>query len=208
MRKELEPANFPDNLRTMADASICRGSMRAQPPIQILGVVLVFRFTSCLWAADKLISLLSRSPKCTPRLENRVTLDPNQRDAWGIPVLRIDCSHNEAELLLARDQTQALRELAEVAEVKLTRIDETPRPPGSAIHECGTARMGADPAELGTRPQQSVLGCARPLRDRCVVFPVARKSKSNFDDTCAYRPRLPSRTKWYELSAFRILDID
>jgi choline dehydrogenase-like flavoprotein len=80
-----------------------------------------------------------------PRLENRVTLDPNRRDAWGIPVLRIDCSHNEAELLRARDQTQALRELAEIAEVKLTRIDETPRPPGSAIHECGTARMGADP---------------------------------------------------------------
>jgi choline dehydrogenase-like flavoprotein len=82
----------------------------------------------------------------TPREENRVMLDPNRRDAWGIPVLRIDCSHNESEIHLARDQTQALRELAEIAEVKLIRIDETPRPPGSAIHECGTARMGDDPS--------------------------------------------------------------
>ena len=81
-----------------------------------------------------------------PRLENRVTLDPKRRDAWGIPVLRIDCAYGETELNRARDQTRALRELAELAEVELTEIDEVPRPPGSAFHECGTARMGTDPA--------------------------------------------------------------
>jgi choline dehydrogenase-like flavoprotein len=81
-----------------------------------------------------------------PRFENRVTLDPDRRDAWGIPVLRIDCAHSETELRRAREQTQALRELAELSEVTLTRIDDVPRPPGSAIHECGTARMGLDPA--------------------------------------------------------------
>jgi choline dehydrogenase-like flavoprotein len=80
-----------------------------------------------------------------PRRENRVMLDPNRRDAWGIPVLRIDCTYNETELARARDQTQALRELADIAEVKLMEIDESPRPPGSAYHECGTARMGTDP---------------------------------------------------------------
>ena len=81
-----------------------------------------------------------------PRLENRVTLDPNRRDAWGVPVLRIDCAHSETELRRAREQTQALRELAGLSDVAITRIDEVPRAPGSAIHECGTARMGADPA--------------------------------------------------------------
>jgi choline dehydrogenase-like flavoprotein len=73
-------------------------------------------------------------------------LDPDRRDVWGIPVLRIDCSYTEAELNRARDQTRALRELAELAEVDLTEIDEVPRAPGSAFHECGTARMGTDPA--------------------------------------------------------------
>jgi choline dehydrogenase-like flavoprotein len=81
-----------------------------------------------------------------PRPENRVTLDPKRRDAWGIPVLHIDCSHNDADLSLARDQALALRELAEVAGVTVTHIDKTPRPPGNSNHECGTARMGSDPA--------------------------------------------------------------
>jgi choline dehydrogenase-like flavoprotein len=61
-------------------------------------------------------------------------------------VLKIDCHHGDDERLLAHEQASALRELAEVAGVRLTQIDETPRPPGSAIHECGTAPMGNDPA--------------------------------------------------------------
>ncbi len=81
-----------------------------------------------------------------PRPENRVTLNPKRRDAWGIPVLHIDCSHGDADLARARDQVSALRELAEVVGVKLTQIDQAPAPPGSANHECGTARMGSDPA--------------------------------------------------------------
>jgi choline dehydrogenase-like flavoprotein len=81
-----------------------------------------------------------------PRPENRVTLDPKRSDAWGIPVLHIDCSHSPTEVFRARDQASALRDLAEVAGVTLTQIDEAPAPPGSANHECGTARMGSDPA--------------------------------------------------------------
>jgi choline dehydrogenase-like flavoprotein len=87
-----------------------------------------------------------------PRKENRVTLDPTQRDAWNIPILRIDCGHGPAELLRAREQASALRELAEVAGITLTQIDEAPSPPGSASHECGTARMGSDPANSVLSP--------------------------------------------------------
>jgi choline dehydrogenase-like flavoprotein len=79
-----------------------------------------------------------------PRSENLVTLDPKQRDAWGVPVLHIDCHYGEAELALVREQELALRELAEVSGVKAVRIVASP--PGSAIHECGTARMGSNPA--------------------------------------------------------------
>jgi len=81
-----------------------------------------------------------------PRPENRVRLDAKRRDAWGIPVLHIDCRHGDAELAQAREQLSALRELAGVAGVTLTKIDETPVPPGMAMHECGTARMGRDPS--------------------------------------------------------------
>jgi choline dehydrogenase-like flavoprotein len=81
-----------------------------------------------------------------PRPENRVRLDAKRRDAWGIPVLYIDCRHGEAELAQAREQVSALRELADLAGVTLTKIDKIPEPPGMTMHECGTARMGLDPS--------------------------------------------------------------
>jgi choline dehydrogenase-like flavoprotein len=81
-----------------------------------------------------------------PRSENRVILDPTRRDAWNIPVLRIECGYNQSELLRAREQATALRELAETARVSFTTLSKVPAPPGSAIHECGTARMGTDPS--------------------------------------------------------------
>jgi choline dehydrogenase-like flavoprotein len=81
-----------------------------------------------------------------PQPGNRVMLDPKRRDAWGIPVLYIDCSYGPEEMARAREQIAALRALAEVANVTLTHIDEVPAPPGSCNHECGTARMGRDPA--------------------------------------------------------------
>ena len=69
-----------------------------------------------------------------------MTLDPKRRDAWGIPVLHIDCRYGQAELVRARDQASALRELAEVAGVALTQIDEAPsrraaRATNAAPHE-------------------------------------------------------------------------
>ncbi|MCA1362885.1 GMC family oxidoreductase [Bradyrhizobium sp. IC3069] len=81
-----------------------------------------------------------------PRAENRVALHPTRRDVWGIPVLHIDCRYSEADLARARDQAAAIREIAATAGVTLSRVNERPAPPGSAIHECGTARMGIDPA--------------------------------------------------------------
>ena len=87
-----------------------------------------------------------------PRWANRISLDPTQRDAWFIPVPRIDCAYSDVEMDRARDQTQALRQLAELLKVEVTRIHETPEPPGSSYHECGTARMGKDPKDSVVDP--------------------------------------------------------
>jgi choline dehydrogenase-like flavoprotein len=80
-----------------------------------------------------------------PRADNRVTLS-SRTDAWGMPTLHIDCRHSEGELARARAQAEALAELAEVAGVTLRGAVGGPAAPGSAIHECGAARMGEDPA--------------------------------------------------------------
>jgi choline dehydrogenase-like flavoprotein len=81
----------------------------------------------------------------TPRAENRVTLDPERRDAWRAPVLRIECRHSESERALARNQSAALAELGEILGVRWRAPADTAAPPGAAIHECGTARMGDSP---------------------------------------------------------------
>ena len=80
-----------------------------------------------------------------PRPENRVTLDPSQKDEWGIPALRVACRHSKNELRMACDEFQVLRELAGAAGFEIVRENARLCPPGSAIHEMGTARMGTDP---------------------------------------------------------------
>jgi choline dehydrogenase-like flavoprotein len=79
-----------------------------------------------------------------PTHTNRVRLDTSRRDAWGIPALHIDCRYGERDLAIAAEQAAALRELADVAHADITGLNESPPPPGSANHECGTARMGTD----------------------------------------------------------------
>jgi choline dehydrogenase-like flavoprotein len=95
--------------------------------------------------AGKTVTMASFA-EMLPRAENRVTLDPIQKDAWGIPVLRIDCGHSPAELTQAREQASALREIANALGLTLSHIDAEAAAPGSANHECGTARMGSDPS--------------------------------------------------------------
>lgn len=80
-----------------------------------------------------------------PRAENHVRLS-DKKDAWGLPILHIDARHNDQELALAKDQAKALSEIADIAGVRLNAPPGAPSIPGSAVHECGTARMGDDPA--------------------------------------------------------------
>jgi len=80
-----------------------------------------------------------------PRPENRIRLHPERRDAYGTPVLTIDCRVSAGEIATAERQSRAIAELADICDVKLTWLDRQPRPPGAAIHECGVARMGTSP---------------------------------------------------------------
>ena len=80
-----------------------------------------------------------------PRHENFARLHPTRRDAWGVPILEICARHGDVDLAQAGRQKAALRELADATGVTLTNIDDAAAIPGSANHECGTARMGSDP---------------------------------------------------------------
>jgi glucoside 3-dehydrogenase (cytochrome c) catalytic subunit len=80
-----------------------------------------------------------------PRKENRVTLDPDVKDAWNLPVLRFDYRFGDNELKMAKDMADTLEEMLIAAGAEDIRMVREAYPPGWSIHEIGTARMGTDP---------------------------------------------------------------
>jgi choline dehydrogenase-like flavoprotein len=80
-----------------------------------------------------------------PRAENCVDIDPDVKDAWGIPVLRFNIEWGPNELAMAKDMVETQREMFKVAGVEVLTERTEPLAPGWSIHEAGTARMGDGP---------------------------------------------------------------
>jgi choline dehydrogenase-like flavoprotein len=80
-----------------------------------------------------------------PRQENRVLLDPDVTDAWGIPVLKFEYRFGDNEMKMVRDMADSVEEMLKLAGAEDIQIGREPLPPGWSIHEIGTARMGDDP---------------------------------------------------------------
>ena len=83
--------------------------------------------------------------ECLPYSENRVTLSKEKRDAWGMPLLLIDCEYKDNELAMLQDILDSGAEMLESAGFKNIYASDTKQAPGLGIHEMGTARMGRDP---------------------------------------------------------------
>ena len=90
---------------------------------------------------------IGTSSECLARYENYVELDPQVRDAWGIPALRMNVTWSDNEMRLFRHSADAGEEMLLAAGAEDIRKIETPRWPGGATHEVGSARMGSDPRE-------------------------------------------------------------
>ena len=67
------------------------------------------------------------------------------RDAWGIPALRIHMTHGDNEKAMMEDAASTAAEMLEAAGARNIKVNADLAEPGMAIHEAGTARMGADP---------------------------------------------------------------
>src|SRR6185295_4103207 len=80
-----------------------------------------------------------------PRPDNRVTLG-ERTDRWGIPLLHIDCTHGENERRIAERGSRDAAAMLAAAGFENITSNGPIRPPGDAVHEMGTARMGLDPA--------------------------------------------------------------
>jgi choline dehydrogenase-like flavoprotein len=79
-----------------------------------------------------------------PDPTNKVTLDKNVKDKWGLNVLNIDCELKDNEIKMRKDIMTDAQEILEKAGVKGVQVRDGDGTPGRGIHEMGTARMGRD----------------------------------------------------------------
>ncbi|MCU0380416.1 MAG: GMC family oxidoreductase [Chitinophagaceae bacterium] len=81
-----------------------------------------------------------------PYADNRMTLSKDRKDAWGLPLVDIDCEFRENEKIMRKDMMNSAAETLEAAGLKnVQAFDNADAYPGLCIHEMGTARMGNDP---------------------------------------------------------------
>jgi len=102
--------------------------------------------------------------ECLPRYENYVELDPQVKDAWGIPVLRIHASYGENEHAMAKAMRQDVMDILDAMHLEGPVMPKAELSVfGKNIHECGTARMG-------NHPKKSVLNRFNQIHDVKNVF--------------------------------------
>ncbi|BDC51116.1 GMC family oxidoreductase [Bryobacterales bacterium F-183] len=84
--------------------------------------------------------------ECLARYDNKVEIDKNKVDAWGIPTLKVNCTWGDNDLKLWADGKVQAAEMLEACGFKdVKQTGNTPSVPGFCIHEIGTARMSNDP---------------------------------------------------------------
>ncbi|MFC5411821.1 GMC oxidoreductase [Larkinella bovis] len=93
-----------------------------------------------------------------PYFDNQVTLDDSKRDQWGLPLVRVHFTYRENEKNMREDIKDSAAEMLERSGFKNVEKFYYDQPPGSAIHEMGTARMGRD-------PKTSVLNAFNQMHD-------------------------------------------
>lgn len=83
--------------------------------------------------------------ECLPYEDNHVRLDPQIKDAWGVPAIHFDVTYRENEARMRADMASTAAEMLEASGAKDIRVFNEPSVPGETIHEMGGARMGRDP---------------------------------------------------------------
>ncbi len=83
--------------------------------------------------------------ECLPYETNRVFMDKDKKDKWGLPILAMDCDFGQNEKEMTKQMLSDSVELLESAGMKNVTTYQGDTAIGFGIHEMGTARMGKDP---------------------------------------------------------------
>jgi choline dehydrogenase-like flavoprotein len=81
---------------------------------------------------------------------NYVDIDPEVKDAYGIPAARIHFQWDPNTLLMWEHAKQACKDVLKAAGGEYLGAADRPEPPGYSLHETGTCRMGNDPKKFVT----------------------------------------------------------
>ncbi len=98
-----------------------------------------------------------------PNPDNKIFLDKNKIDKWGLPLVNISFAYGSNELAMRKDAKVTAAEMLEKAGFEDINSFEYKMQPGLAVHEMGTARMGQD-------PKTSVLNSHNQMHDVKNVF--------------------------------------
>lgn len=80
-----------------------------------------------------------------PKASSYVALDAQQKDDWGVPLLKIAIDYDDNDAKMKKDYLDTLEEMFVEAGFTNIRRDDRWQAPGLDIHEMGGARMGVDP---------------------------------------------------------------
>lgn len=80
-----------------------------------------------------------------PKETNTITLDTEQKDEWGIPLLKADISYDDNDEKMIADYFNEFTDMFEKAGFSDITKHDSHQAPGLDIHEMGGVRMGHDP---------------------------------------------------------------
>jgi choline dehydrogenase-like flavoprotein len=80
-----------------------------------------------------------------PKEASYVALDAQQKDDWGVPLLKISMDYDDNDAKMKKDYVDQLTEMFTSAGFTNIKASTDQRAPGLDIHEMGGARMGNDP---------------------------------------------------------------
>lgn len=83
--------------------------------------------------------------ECLPYSDNRITLNKDKKDIYGLSTLNVDAEWKENEKIMRKDMKEAAAEMLEAAGFKNVKMYDGANNIGLGIHEMGTARMGVNP---------------------------------------------------------------
>ncbi|MHC2992942.1 GMC family oxidoreductase [Pontibacter sp. HJ8] len=121
--------------------SASRGRADAAPNGEQLGAA----YKDALLEPGKWGIYMMMQGETIPKESNYVSLSADEKDAWGVPLLKVSVGYDENDEKSLKDFLEQGAEMLDKAGCKNIYANDSRQAPGLDIHEMGGVRMGHDP---------------------------------------------------------------